>query len=736
MLQTLVSFGNEEKGAANPEAPVIVGSDGTLYGTTYKGGAKDVGAIFRVNHDGSGFRVMHSFGRTPADGAHPTANLLQARDGMLYGTTDHGGEWRCGTIFRLNPDGSDYEVLHAFYYRYENPANPTLIEGSDGNFYGTTSTGGTNETGSVFRLSSNGNGFEILHHFARFLAGGHAPRAKLLEASDGFLYGTTTDGSRTASIFKLAKDGSGFQVLHELELGWHGQPVSCSALIEGSGGALYGTMFGDATTEALLFRVDKESGNFRKLHEFASNESPIGLLAGPDRWLYGLTRFGGQQSGGSLFIIHESGRGFRTLRSFGRNSASGMPRDGAFPVGAPVETRNGRILIVTQSGGRTGMGTISEFDGRVSPMFAAPVRPDHWRTIWEFKRSGGACSMPNSRLALGPDGMWYGTTTAGGPSESGTVFRVAADGSSYKHLWSFSVETLGLFPTGVIVDPSSGALCGVTAGGGKYGFGVIFRLTPGGRYKVLHQFRGGAGDGRAPGGGLLLASDGHLYGATIYGGRNDSGTLFRIKPDGSGFSVIHHHYHLSGNGFYPPMTLVEGSDGSLFAACQTGSDFPSGQVFRFDKGGRDYTALKSFNGLPATGTLLRASDNKLYGVALMVAPLNVSGPFEPYWFIFRINQDGSDYEVARTFDMSDKPAAVPLVEREDGTLCGLTESGAFFQMNKDGSNFLRVPDLELKGASSLRPGPDGALYGTTITGGSLNQGTVFRLVDPRDQTGN
>ena len=194
---------------------VIVGSDGVLYGVTLRGGVPTdlghfLGTVFRLNPDGSGHKILHNF--NGVDGAFPANALVQARDGMLYGTTTSGGTPGVGgLVYRLNTDGSGYAVIYGFTIP-EGPAprNPSaLIQGPDGALYGTTQYGGLTNTahpegmGTVFKLNTNGSGYTEIHRFSG--DDGRNPRSALLAGPDGALYGTTTYGGYfdQGTVFKL-----------------------------------------------------------------------------------------------------------------------------------------------------------------------------------------------------------------------------------------------------------------------------------------------------------------------------------------------------------------------------------------------------------------------------------------------------------------------------------------------------------------------------------------------------
>src|SRR5439155_12275809 len=130
----------------DPESELIQGSDGALYGTTEYGGDAGLGTVFKLNKDGNGFAVLRSFSGVGEEGKLLTAGLAQGSDGKLYGTALAGGRGGAGTIFRLNKDGSGYAVLHSFPVAPADGWHPGgLAEGSDGVLYGTTYDGGSSD---------------------------------------------------------------------------------------------------------------------------------------------------------------------------------------------------------------------------------------------------------------------------------------------------------------------------------------------------------------------------------------------------------------------------------------------------------------------------------------------------------------------------------------------------------------------------------------------------------------
>jgi len=192
-FQILKTFPDWSDLYPEPEGALIIATDGALYGSTRNGGTNSLGSVFTMNKAGTGYTILHSF--SSVEGAQPGAGLLEASDGALYGTST-GGDQKTGAIFKLNKDGSGFTVLHHFGSVVGDGADPAcqLIEGSDGALYGTTTGGcGANGGGTAFKLNKDGTSYSLLHSFG---AGtdGQDPARGLIEGAGGALYGTTLRG--------------------------------------------------------------------------------------------------------------------------------------------------------------------------------------------------------------------------------------------------------------------------------------------------------------------------------------------------------------------------------------------------------------------------------------------------------------------------------------------------------------------------------------------------------------
>ncbi len=227
-----------------------------MYGVAGGGDEAGDGTVFRVRRDGSGFETLHTF-TGGADGGWPLAALTES-GGSLYGTTFLGGANAVGTVFRLAPDGSGFATLHQF--TGEDGAAPaaSLREGGDGFLYGAALSGGDSDNGTLFRLAPSGAGFATLHSFEGDTDGSE-PLAAPRFGVDGRLYGTAFGGgaSQSGTAYVMNADGTQFAVLTSFT-GDAGGGLPGGALLTGAGGRLYGTAFsgGDSNLGTVFFLGD------------------------------------------------------------------------------------------------------------------------------------------------------------------------------------------------------------------------------------------------------------------------------------------------------------------------------------------------------------------------------------------------------------------------------------------------------------------------------------------------
>jgi uncharacterized repeat protein (TIGR03803 family) len=234
--------------------PLMQGADGALYGTAVGGSSlyfRFPGVVFRFDPGDGSYRILHTF--TIADGRDPTGRLFQAADGFFYGTTNQGGPFRCGGVYKVNAAG-EFALLHAFDFNDGCEPKAGVFQASDGFFYGTTqkTAGGY---GEVFRMDAAGN-LTVLHRFGPYSAGGLSPDTNPVEVSPGVFYGVTPVGGTVNPSFGIVyrMDSSGSKsVVHEF--GGADGIAPHASLTLASDGMLYGsTSVGGVYGLGTLFR--------------------------------------------------------------------------------------------------------------------------------------------------------------------------------------------------------------------------------------------------------------------------------------------------------------------------------------------------------------------------------------------------------------------------------------------------------------------------------------------------
>ena len=341
---------------------LVQGSDGNFYGTAPVGGVNtdSHGTVFKITPAGV-VTNLHNF--SGPDGLLPAAGLVQGTDGNFYGTTTQGGTTYVdgntpgnGTVFRITPAGV-LTTLHSFTGYPADGQDPlgTLIQGSDGNFYGTTAGGGTVEGGTVFRMTPAG-GLTILCSLGNGYDGAQ-PYAGVIQGSDGNFYGTTRLGGNGAgTVFQVTPAGAYTTLYSFAYLGTTAGSDPIASLVQGSDGNFYGTTETNGVDGAgTVFRITP-AGAFTSLYSFTGNNQTLdgALIQAKDGNFYGTTYYGGAHSVGEVFQLTPAGV-VTTVYSFGD-----LPTDGVGPAAALVQGSDGNFYGTTQTGGSGNDGTIFE----------------------------------------------------------------------------------------------------------------------------------------------------------------------------------------------------------------------------------------------------------------------------------------------------------------------------------------------------------------------------------------
>jgi uncharacterized repeat protein (TIGR03803 family) len=373
--------------------------------------------------------VLYSFGAVP-DGAVPTAGVIQGSDGNFYGTTSKGGATSatctvvggCGTVFELTPAGVE-TVLYSFTGVGGDGGNPSgVIQGSDGNFYGTTS-------GTVFKLTQAGVE-TVLHSFTGTGGDGFGPYGGVIQGSDGNLYGTTSlGGANTApnftsgcgTIFKLTPSG----------------------------------------IETVLYSFNCAAGD--------GAEPAAGLIQGSDGNFYGTTLLGGANGAGTVFKITPAG--VETVLYSFEGDACGASNN---EVPSLIVASNPAVSLIEGSDGNF-YGTTSGSETSCGNGTVFKVTPAGVETLLYAFDNATSAANPRASLIQGSDGNFYGTTYFGGAGAGGTVFMVTPAGVEVT-IYSFT-GTYNANPEASLIQTSNGNFYGTTSGGGTNGNGTVFELS-------------------------------------------------------------------------------------------------------------------------------------------------------------------------------------------------------------------------------------------------------------------
>jgi len=699
-------------------------------------GALCVVALFAARLDAQTFSVLHSF-VFPAE--VPIAPLVRAPDGTWYGTSSTGGYGDYGTVFKVNPDGTGFTNIYNFHGGFDGAAPYGGLVLSGATLFGTTSGGGSNGNGTVFALDTNGAGFSALWAFSAgdtnsfgllTNADGAAPHGGLV-LSGGTLFGTTVSGGTPGNgvVFMLGTNGSGFMVLTNFS-------ESC------------------ANDDGIWTNAD--------------GACPVAGLLLAGNTLFGTAYHGGSNGYGTVFKLGTNGAGFTVLDSFMPLDGSGANLGGANPYGGLIFS--GATLFGTaEKGGAFGDGVV----------FLLGTNGSGFTTLLNFSAGDyNAAGVWTNVDGVAPDGtlvlagnFLFGTASKGGPSGNGAVFTVSTNlsGAMFTNLYSFSAGDDGANPIAGLVL-SGATLSGTASAGGIWGAGALFSLnTNKTAFTNFYVFDGAAGVG--PLGGLVL-SGATLYGTASAGGAFNSGLVFQVSTNGSAFAVLTNFAATDPDtgtnigGANPRGDLVL-SGGALFGTTSAGGTNSYGTVFALDTNGGGFNVLwdfpaacsGSFGSLTNSFGFLTNADgvDPEAGLVLSGGALfgtTYQGGASGAGTVFTINTNGAGFKVLWNFSAGDTNADGLWTNAEGGlpesalvlsgaNLFGATYhgggygNGTVFRIGTNGGGFTVLKTFSATNAAGVNQ--DGAnpcgglilsgatLFGTAEAGGASGNGTVFAL---------
>ena len=661
-------------------------------------------------------------------------------------------------------------VLHAFKENAPLGAHPQagLIADSEGNLYGTAIGGGTENNGVVFKLDATGRK-TVLYSFKGGLSDAFQPNSSVTRDSAGNLYGTTLYGGPVdVGVVYKVDPARNETVLYGFMNGADGgEPTG--GLILDSDGNLYGTANLGGTGSGVVYKVSP-TGKETVLHTFtggADGAGPNGpLLRDSAGNLYGTTSNGGTGANPRGVVYKLGPAGNETvLHNFAPDA------NGSQPAAGVIRDRVGNLYGTTESGGVSGYGVVFKLD-----------KAGQETVLYNFT-GGSDGGNPSSSLIVDSAGNLYGTTEYSGTAGYGVVYEVNPSGQE-KVLYTFMGGTDGGNPVGGLIRNSAGTLVGATANGGASKQGAVYGLDTTGHETVLCSFPSPA-DGGEPSAAVMRDSAGNLFGTTLYGGKSDAGTVYKV--DASGRETILYTFTGGADGANPFAGVITDGAGNLYGTTEFGGTWNAGTVYKLDSAGNE-TVLHSFaffpfgDGALPFGGLVRDAEGNLYGTTIaagtsfagIVYKLDPAGNetvlynftggtdgADPYsnlilgpdgglygtaylgggagaGVVFKVDTAGVEkvlYSFTGGVDGANPFGG--LVADSEGNLygtttgCGTSNCGVVFKLDTTGKetvlySFTGGDDGGYPDAGVIRD-PAGNLYGTTVSGGTANAGVVYRL---------
>lgn len=744
--------------------------------------------MFKLSPPASGHTVwketvLYSF-QGSNDGGIPQGALVEDFSGALYGTTSSGGAYGAGTIFKLTPPSPGSTAwTESVLYNFVVPSVVTkpVIDANGALYIGVdTAKHSGNE---LWKLTPPAQAQKawvrtIIHEFPYDQYDGFKD---LVADGSGAIYGAmSTNGRQLGNgvIFKLSPPAAGqtawsYLVIHSNGATANSSPVALAVDVSGN---LYGMT---AFSPGNIFKLapppsGQTAWTYSSLYSFPA--TPVDYLSGgasliisPSGTLYGTISSETTHSAGRAFMLSppasgQTGWTETDLHEFG------VGKDGVNPSGKLIIDSKGALYGMTQKGGHNGIA-----DGTIFKLTPPAKGSTLWAENLLYSFQGNDGIQPNGTLIADADGNLYGTAAQGGAYGFGVVFKMTPPATATKPwttttIYSFTGEEDGSRPLAGVIADKSGALYGTTYAGGQNGYGTVFQLTPPGSGEtawtetVLHSFQYNESDGTGPAGALLADANGNFYGTTMNGGiyaypppTPGFGTVFKLNPPSIGQTTwtetVIYNFQGNADGSAPSGALIADAGGSLYGT--TG-----GSVFMLTPPATGQTswaettlysvATTANYPVGPSGSLIKDANGALYGVTQGSGAFYLGKVFkltppsfgQEYWVesdIYDFSTDGAD------------PVG-SLVADSSGALYGTTSSGGYFS---DGMVF-KLTAPATSGASwnfsvvycfgrnnsvgNNEAGPDGAvpestllidktgaLYGTTLLGGIVGSGTVFKV---------
>lgn len=746
--EVLSSF---EKTPWNPvSGAMVLGTDGMWWGTTGSGGAYGYGTVYKVSADGSRFQTVISFNGN--NGERLMCGLADDGSGSLWGATNEGGSSDLGTVYKVNVTTGVMTTV--FEFDGSSGVRPIggLVNDGNGYMWGTTSEGGTDYRGTVFKVQiSTGTLTTVANISGGAGNTGSRPAAPMTVGSGGFLWGTTEEGGSNGcgTLFKISMaSGALTTVINFTGDGTQNKgtrPVTSLILDEGF---LWGTTSeGGGPGYGTVFKVSESTGVLTTVVQFAQSgptnpgSYPKGGLVRSGGFFWGTTIQDGDAGGGTLFKVDVVTGTLTNVFSF--PSFTEAPEHGSHPIGTLASDGAGHLWGATEGGASIGAGTV----------FRVNTATGALETLIDLGLSTGFEPM----ASLVPDGAgsFWGTTARGGAVDAGTIYKLDPATGFRTKVAEFTGATggnKGAAPEAMLCPDGAGWLWGVTTGGSKT-LGSVFKVNIStGQLATVAEFTGngnGTHRGAGPRGFLLGGAAGTFWGTTSEGGEHGKGTIFKMDTASGTLTTIADFDDAGLPGYAPYAGLTNDGAGFLWGTTVIGGPGGDSTFFKINLATEAVTHLPLFSeqggddkGSYPVAALLHDGADHLWGTT------QFGGEHGGYGTVFKVHRTSAALTTVVSFTENGA------INKGRAPSAGLTSDGAgnFWGTARDGGtsghgtvfkvdastgvlttvvNFSGTGGQANTGSAplygNLLKHSDGNFYGTTSSGGPGGGGTVFRI---------
>lgn len=687
-----------------------------LWGTTSSKGAHGAGTIYKTDMNGDNFSLEYSLEKFSAQ--NPRAGYVEGLDGYLYGSSQLGGVYGSGTIFRMDPVTEVSEVVYNFSGSDGKLPSGAMELVSNGKLVGVTAQGGTNNAGVLYEFDYSTNTVNVLHNFT--VSG--TVNNSILEASNGLYYGLTLQGgtNNEGTLYSFDPVTTIYTELYSFENATGSFPTG--QLIQAANGLLYG-LTGQGGTNiyyGVIYAYDIALDQYTVLHNFDDTNGSYPnstMLEVTNGRLVGTTRQGGMADKGVLFEYD-----FTT----------------GFNVRYHMQLRHSGELVEVED--NLVWGTAIEAYGNYGRFFSFDFTNSQYYESANFTSAQG---LVWSYLYVEDNQYMYALTTNGGITNSATAIKYDYVNDINYKIQDFNYAVNGERINKQLIHAGNHMFYGVCQIGGVDNLGTIFTYDgTTGQYTKLHDFDGA--NGSDPRGTMLLAADGLLYGTTYTGGANNQGVLFSLDLANNTYTVLHEFVGLTGA--LPNGELIQATDGKIYGMCNIGGANGVGVIFDYDITTQTYQKRYDFepNGLQGGyepyGGLTEGTANMLFGLARFNDQFGTAD----YGSIFAFNSITGDFENLHTFDQTNGAQPIGNVFFDENGIMygtaltgGANGNGVFFSFDTLTSGYTNLHDFDF---TTTGNGPAGRLsqslntkvYGVTQNGTNNNGGALYEY-DPQTQ---